>query len=203
VTGGGTGIGKAIATAFAQAGAKSVTILGRRLDRLHEAVTAISATAVPGSRVFFEQADLQDRKQVDIAVKTTTDRVGKIDILVSNAASMPGPGLLLGYDATALIRGFQINVLTTFNVMQSFVPVAGPEPIVINVSTCLAHMSPFPGTGGYSIVKAAALKMVDYFAAENPQLHVVNIHPGFIATEANDMHPGATDTGRYKHYRFR
>lgn len=198
VTGGGTGIGRAIAVAFAQAGAKSVSILGRRVDKLKEGAEAISKEATTKeTKVLYEKADLSDRSQVDAALKSITDQVGKIDILVSNAGFLPTPGKLLDYDPAFLMRGFELNVLTTLNILQAFVPLAGPEPVVINTSTAIAHFRPVTGAGGYGISKAANLKLVDYFAWENPQIHVVNLQPGFVPTDLNGHPDEATDVGKF------
>lgn len=197
VTGGGTGIGRAIAVAYAQAGAKSVSILGRRIDKLKEGAEVISKEATKETKVLCEKADLSDRSQVDAALKSITDQVGKIDILVSNAGFLPTPGMLLNYDPALLMQGFELNVLTTLNILQAFVPLAGPEPIVINVSTAIAHFRPVPGSGGYGVSKAANLKMVDYFAWENPQIHVVNLQPGYVPTDLNGHPAEATDVGKF------
>ncbi|KAK5557593.1 hypothetical protein LTR46_004621 [Exophiala xenobiotica] len=193
VTGGATGIGQSIAVAFAQAGAKSVSIIGRRLDKLKEAVDIISKEASKDTEVLYEQADLSDRAQVDAAIKSITDKSGKIDILVSNHGFLPPLGMLVGYDAGKFMQGFELNVLTTFNALQAFVPVAGPEPVVINISTAIAHFRPMLGAGGYGVSKAAALKMMDYFAWENPQIHVVNVQPGWVPTDINGHDTNAPD----------
>ena len=52
----------------------------------------------------------------------------------------------------------------------------------------MAHASPLPAIGisAYSASKAANLKMIDYFAAEKPHYHVVNVQPGIVATEMAD-----------------
>jgi NAD(P)-dependent dehydrogenase (short-subunit alcohol dehydrogenase family) len=174
VTGGGTGIGNAIGVAFAQADAKSVSIIGRRLDKLKSGAATISA-ASKETQVLYEVTDLLNLSQVDTALKGIVEKVGKIDILVSNAGYVPIPGHLVGYNAENLAHGFELNVLSAFNAFQSFIPLVGPDTVLLNTSTCLANMSPWPGVSGYAIMKAANMKMMDYFAAENPNLHVVNV----------------------------
>ncbi|KAJ9137055.1 Reductase [Pleurostoma richardsiae] len=185
VTGGGTGIGKAIALAFAEAGARSVTIIGRRLDRLQTAAAAISHAKGAGSgiEILYEVADLTKREQVHAALKKITDRIGKIDVLISNAGALPQPAPLRGYDAEKLMEGFGVNVLGSFNAIDAFIPLAGPEPVLVSVTAALVHTQPMPGMGAYTAAKTAQMKMVDYFAAENPQLHVVQMHPGMVLTE--------------------
>ena len=197
VTGGATGIGRSIALAFAQAGAKSVSIIGRRLDKLKEAADIISKEASKDTEVLYEQADLSDRGQVDAAMGSITAKSGKIDILVSNAGFLPTPGMLVGYDVGKLMQGFELNVLTTFNALQAFVPVAGPEPLVIHISTAIAHFRPISGVSGYGVSKAAALKIMDYFAWENPEIHVVNVQPGWVPTDLNGHEPRAPDVGTF------
>ncbi|KAH6867422.1 hypothetical protein B0T10DRAFT_419801 [Thelonectria olida] len=184
VTGGGTGIGKAIAVAFAQAGAKSVAIVGRRLDRLESAATEIAA-AGPSTRVIYKSADLSQGATIESAVKSIADQVGKIDIFVSNAGMLPELESVVGYDVRELARGLELNVVGAFNAIQAFLPLAAPGAKLFNVSSFIAHLPPMPGMFAYAATKAAIVKMFDYVAAENPDLHVVHIHPGVVETEIN------------------
>ncbi|RFU75827.1 oxidoreductase, short chain dehydrogenase reductase family [Trichoderma arundinaceum] len=183
ITGGGTGIGKAIAIAFAQAGANSVAILGRRLDRLKSSAIAISAATQSNTQIIYRRADLADRAQVEDALAGITSAVGEVDIFVNNAGSLPPLERVARYDAATFMRAFEMNVLTSLNAIQAFIPVAGLNPILLNVSTNLAHIQPMPGMPAYAASKTAQLKMVEHFAVENPELHVVSFQPGVIATE--------------------
>jgi NAD(P)-dependent dehydrogenase (short-subunit alcohol dehydrogenase family) len=183
ITGGGTGIGRAIGIAFAQAQAKSVSILGRRLDRLESSVIAISAAAQSNTQVLFRRADLADRAQVEDALASIASAVGKVDIFVNNAGSLPPLRPVAKYDAATFMRAFEMNTLTSLNAIQAFIPFAGTDPILLNISTNLCHISPMSGMAAYAASKTAQLKMVEHFATENQNLHVVSIQPGVIATE--------------------
>jgi 2,3-dihydroxy-2,3-dihydrophenylpropionate dehydrogenase len=78
ITGGGSGIGRAVAERFLAEGA-SVTVLGRKLDRLREVVES-----APG-RMHAVEADVRNSDQLHRAVAKTVDRFGKLDTLVANA----------------------------------------------------------------------------------------------------------------------
>ena len=81
VTGGGTGVGQAIAKSFAQAGAQ-VVITGRRQDKLEQTCAAIQA-AKP---VRYFVADVADRTQVASLIAWINEEFGALDIVVNNAA---------------------------------------------------------------------------------------------------------------------
>lgn len=187
VTGGGTGIGKAIAKAFAQAGASSVAILGRREDRLKEAVEEISSsTGVQGSKIFYEVADLTKRdmtvKAFDKIVEVQGGR--PIDICISNAGFTPKPLKAVECDEEDFMSLVDGNVRTTLNTAHAFVPRASKNAFFLNISTGLVHMLPKPGISAHAASKAASMKLVEYIQAENPDLHVVSIQPGSVPTEA-------------------
>ena len=79
VTGGGTGIGAAIATRLAEAGAR-VTVVGRRPELLQEVADGLStAQAVP--------FDVTDEEEIETGIATATEEFGPIDILVNNAGA--------------------------------------------------------------------------------------------------------------------
>ena len=82
VTGGGTGIGKAISLALVSEGA-AVVLTARNLSRLKEAAKDIRSR---GGKVRAIQADISDHEQVKCMVAQTMEDFGKIDILVNNAA---------------------------------------------------------------------------------------------------------------------
>lgn len=197
VLGGSAGIGNAISVAFAQAGPKSITIVGRRLEKLQEAAEKVTAAVSDSAtQVLVESANLQDRAQVDRAYQSVVDKVGKIDILVINAVLLPAPGGLTNYKPEELVRTIEGNLLIVMNAFQAFLPIAGPEPVVLHTSTCLANIAPTPGLAGYSISKATCLKAIDYFAMENPHVHVVSIQPGWVATASNGYQEEAPDKGK-------
>jgi NAD(P)-dependent dehydrogenase (short-subunit alcohol dehydrogenase family) len=205
ITGGGTGIGKAIGIAFAQAGAKSVAIIGRRQDRLEAAAQAIQ-DANPSTFVLFGTGDVTKFESIEASLSRVLDRAGKIDIFVANAGILPSDGQVSNYDETEFRRSFETNVIGAFNSVKAFLPCAASGAKLFNVGTCLGHLAPLPeipGVFSYAAAKAAALKIFDFFAAENPGIHVVSIQPGIIATEINPKITEGPDQGmshpRYVH----
>ncbi|MFJ1709596.1 SDR family NAD(P)-dependent oxidoreductase [Kitasatospora sp. NPDC088346] len=80
ITGGGTGIGRAVAERFLAEGA-AVTILGRRKEQLDE----VMAAAPDPSRIHAVTGDVRDSERLHAAVAETVDRFGKLDTLVANA----------------------------------------------------------------------------------------------------------------------
>ncbi|MCJ1314485.1 hypothetical protein MMC25_008167 [Agyrium rufum] len=188
VTGGGTGIGASIALSFAKAGAASVSILGRREDRLKKSTAAISDAAHSATKVLYEVADLTNGADVRRAIDSIASRVGdKISIFVANAGSIPTMGPLATDDVDAFMRGFDMNVRTILNSLQAFIPNAVAEdPVLINISTGMVHIDAIAGMASYSSSKAAGTKLVEYFAKENPSWRVYNVQPGVVKTEMND-----------------
>ncbi|KAF5679852.1 reductase, partial [Fusarium denticulatum] len=187
ITGGGTGIGQATGITFAQAGAKSIAIIGRRLEHLETSVKAIQA-ANPLTQVLFETGDVTKLESISTAMKSIVDKLGKIDVFIANAGMLPKAGPVYGYDEAQLRQGLEINVIGVFNSLQAFIPLAAQVAKIIYVGSGIGHWAPMaevPGVFSYAAAKAAALKMVDYFAFENPHIHVVSIQPGIIATGIN------------------
>lgn len=197
ITGGGTGIGKAVGLAFAEAGAKSISILGRRLEVLKAAQADITA-ASPNTEVLSVVADLVDKDQTVAAFRSISEQVGKIDVLVSNVGVYQSPGLMSSYNAQGLMRSLELNVITTLHTCQAFLLVAGSDPTLLHTTSDMACMPAKPGwhgSGSYSVAKAAALKLIEYIAAENPHVRVISVQPGFIPTDLNGNHEAAPDLG--------
>ena len=84
VTGGGTGIGRAIALAFAREGA-SVAVAGRRLEKLREVIREVEKS---GGKGLAMECDVTKAKEVERAVRGTTERFGRLNILVNNAGAL-------------------------------------------------------------------------------------------------------------------
>ncbi|WP_045115129.1 SDR family oxidoreductase [Plesiocystis pacifica] len=118
VTGGGTGLGKAMALRFGQLGAK-VAVLGRREQPLREVVDAIHSGAPEGTtRAAWTSADVRDRASVDAALTKLEDALGPITDVVNNAA-----GNFLCASEDLSVGGFdavvKIVLYGTFHVTQS------------------------------------------------------------------------------------
>ncbi|KAF0637721.1 hypothetical protein FPSE5266_07380 [Fusarium pseudograminearum] len=185
ITGGGTGIGKSMAIAFAQAGASTVAILGRRLDKLEAAANDIAQASGDKTKVIFETADISKRASVDTAVKNLVNKAdgANVDVLICNAGYCPATGTLLGFDADDFRQGLDLNIMGAFNTLQAFTPALATNAYVFNTSSGAALVKPIPTIWAYATAKLAAIKIFEYLQMENPELHVVQIQPGVISTE--------------------
>ncbi|KAM0426283.1 hypothetical protein ACHAPT_008323 [Fusarium lateritium] len=197
ITGGGTGIGKAAAIAFAQANAKSVSIIGRRLDRLESAGQAITE-ANSSTQVILQTGDVTDLASIKAALGAILAKIGaKIDIFLDNAGMLPTEASVIGYPESELRRNFEINFLGPFNALQAFTPLAAPGAKLLHTGSSIGHWAPLPevpGVWNYAAIKGAAQKMLEYYASENPDIHVASFHPGIVGTEINPRIPVGPDT---------
>ena len=197
VTGGGTGIGFAIARAFARAGAK-VAIAGRTRDRLVHAAALIEEM---GGEVLVVLADVAVAADCARIVTAAVERFGAADILVNNAAHfalLP----LIEADAEATARFLGANVAGPLQCARAFaadVIARGRKGAIVNVSS-IAGARPAPGCGLYSASKAALDMLTKSMALEwGPLgLRVNAVAPGHVATEGvlEDFQAGRLDEAK-------
>jgi NAD(P)-dependent dehydrogenase (short-subunit alcohol dehydrogenase family) len=163
ITGGGTGIGRAIAKRFHDEGA-FVTIAGRREEKLIESSQAISPQ---GERVLTVRADVTVEEDIQNLLAVAAQRTGAIDILVNNAGAMQFAPL----DAAPTLQWdlmIKTNAWAAWRLMVHVVPYmkkAGGGSIV-NISS-LAGIKAFPGAGLYCASKAALQVLSQVAAMEN------------------------------------
>ncbi|KAJ5899666.1 hypothetical protein N7495_004410 [Penicillium taxi] len=183
VTGGGEGIGASIARSFAKAGAYSIVLIGRRSQLLEENKTQILAISSK-IKVLTLVADISSEDDVSRAFKTIKTTVGSPDVLVSNAAYFAGASPMLEESMEQFVSAVDINIKGSFFVLRAFMSVASSSPTIINITSAIAHMPSafFPGFSAYASTKIASLRIFDYAQSENPDLHVVHIHPGQVMT---------------------
>ena len=180
VTGGGTGIGKAIAAAFAAENAQ-VVIIGRRPDKLEATAQAL------GTNVSWQPADVSQRSQVTTAVKAVVERYGKIDVLVNNAGFLRGITTQMPLDQAEQVWDDEIgtNLKGAFLMSLAVAPhLPRPGGRILNMSSIAAFTGASrPGAIGAAAAKSGLLGMTYALARElSPQGITVNaVAPGFIA----------------------
>ena len=150
VTGGGTGIGYAIAGEFIRAG-DQVTITGRREHVLKEAVASLAGLGASAGYACFDAAD---PAAVSAAL---TQLPGRVDVLVNNAGgntefdrTRPADGDLAGL-AADWQANLDANVLSAVLVTAALTPRFGPDARIISFSSIAARR----GAGSYGAAKAA------------------------------------------------
>jgi NAD(P)-dependent dehydrogenase (short-subunit alcohol dehydrogenase family) len=189
ITGGAAGIGKAIAVAFAHAGASTVVILARGLERLETAAAEIAEAGGDNNvNVLLETADVRNRDSLDAAVGRLVKKVGgaKIDILVHSAGVSQDVGAVKGYAESQYRYGLDSNVVGAFNAVQAFAPALSNTAHLYNISSGMAHIGPvWTDHWSYATGKAAVVKMFDYLQAQEPEWHIVQIQPGVVSTDIN------------------
>jgi NAD(P)-dependent dehydrogenase (short-subunit alcohol dehydrogenase family) len=193
VTGGGRGIGRAIASALAQSGA-TVTVLGRDRATLEQAVAA-------GAAHFAAVADVADQSAVNAAIAQAAARQ-PIDILIANAGIAESAPFAKS-DAALFHRMMDVNFMGVVHAVQAALPSMKGRPygrIVAVAST--AGLKGYAYVSAYSAAKHAVVGLVRSLALELASSNVtVNaVCPGFTET---DLVAGSIDniiskTGRTK-----
>jgi len=195
VTGGGSGIGYAIARAFAKEGAR-VAIAGRTLDTLARAAAAIEAES--GSPVLAVQADVAEPQNCERLIAAAVEAFGGADILVNNAALF-AVRPLIDADAAEAQRSFAVNAIGPLNAARAFARSAidhGRGGAIVNVSS-IAAGRPAQGLGLYSASKAALDSLTRTMAVEwaHHGLRVNAVAPGHVLTDGviEDFRAGRLD----------
>ena len=195
VTGGATGIGYAIARAFAREGAR-VAIAGRTKETLTHSARTIEEEC--GQPVLPVPADVAEAPDCERMITTTIDRFGAVDILVNNAALFAVLPLIEA-DAADAARFFAINAIGPLNAARAFarwVIGHGRSGAIVNVSS-IAAGRPAPGLALYAASKAALVSLTRSMAVEwaGQGLRVNAVAPGHVATEGvlMDLQTGRLD----------
>jgi meso-butanediol dehydrogenase/(S,S)-butanediol dehydrogenase/diacetyl reductase len=149
ITGGGTGIGAAIAKRFVEEGAK-VCITGRRMEMLDRV-----ARSLPAERVATCSGDVSMYEDVFEMVTATLELEGRIDVLVNNAGIDPG-GTVTDLDEALWRTVLEVNVTGPFLTMKATIPhmMDGGGGSIINISS-LGGLRCLPGMVAYGTSKAA------------------------------------------------
>ena len=181
VTGGGKGIGAAVARSLAVAGA-SVLVAARTLSDVEAVAADLRAE---GHTVFAQACDVTDPKQIAALAGAASERLGQVDILVNNAGiahSAPLKAITL----EVWNRIFAVNVTGTFLCTQAFLPgmVERGWGRVVNVAS-IAGRAGAPYIAAYSASKHAVLGFTRSVAAEVAASGVtVNaVCPGYVDTD--------------------
>ena len=176
VTGGGRGIGRAIAAALAQAGA-TVTVLGRNRTTLDQAVAA-------GDAHFVAVADVADQAAVNAAIAEAAGRQ-PIDILIANAGIAESAPFGRS-DAALFRRMMDVDFMGVVHCVQAVLPAMRDRRygrIVAVAST--AGLRGYAYASAYSAAKHAVVGLVRSLALElaSTQLTVNAVCPGFTDTD--------------------
>ncbi|MCC6267276.1 MAG: glucose 1-dehydrogenase [Dehalococcoidia bacterium] len=183
VTGGSRGIGRSIAVALAEAGA-DVCVAARKVEALEESVAAIRATGRKGIAV---PTNVRDMDALQNLVNETKAQLGRIDILVNNAATNPVFGPIANIDERAWDTTMNTNVKSAFflsKMVREAIKEHGGGGTIINVSSTGGFRAG-GGLGTYSVSKAAIIMLTQVCAKEwgVDGIRVNCIAPGLIKTE--------------------
>lgn len=185
VTGGGRGIGRAVAQVLAQAGA-SVAVLARSAHELQQTVDLI---AQAGGRAKAFVADVSDSEAVCRAFREVEQSLGPIDVLVNNAAVLRPFGPLWENDADEWWRGMEVNVRGPMLCARAVLPqmIARRRGRIINISSGAGAMAA-PYYSSYIVSKTALIRMTECLALETAAhgLAIFAISPGTVRTAMSE-----------------
>ena len=189
ITGGGRGIGQAIAFAFAKAGAK-VVITSRKAQDLEATADEIKAF---GGEAFPLPAHLGKTDEIKKMINTVMEKFGRIDILVNNAGASPAMGSVLESDERLWDTIMNLNLKGAYFVSQAVANIMVKQGggKIINIAS-VDGFNPEPGVSIYSISKAGMRMLTKAFANElnSFNIQVNTIAPGPINTKMMNSHWG-------------
>jgi short-subunit dehydrogenase len=195
ITGASSGIGRATAIAFGQAGIP-VVLVGRSKDRLEQAAADVRATGVDASIFSIDLSQLDQVKPQIAAIAAQFP----IDILV-NCAGLGYTGNLLETSLEDWQTVMNLNVTSVLQCIQAVIPGMRDRQrgTIINVSSIAGYQA-FPGWGAYNVSKAGLISLSKTLAAEERSngIRVVTVCPGAVNTPIWDTDTVQADFDRSK-----
>jgi NAD(P)-dependent dehydrogenase (short-subunit alcohol dehydrogenase family) len=184
ITGSSRGIGRAIAERMAEHGAK-VVVSSRKAAACEEVAGAINAKHGAGAATVIP-ANISSKDDLQNLVNVANEQLGKIDVLVCNAASNPYYGPMANITDEQLRKVLDNNIVSNHWLISFVVPqmIARKDGVVIIVSS-VGGLRGTPVLGAYAISKAADFQLARNLAIEyGPHNVRVNcIAPGLIKTD--------------------
>jgi 3-oxoacyl-[acyl-carrier protein] reductase len=181
VTGATRGIGRAIAEAYAAAGA-AVCVLARKPEELEETAAALAAL---GNPVLTVEGSAGDPEAIATAVDRCVSELGRLDVLVNNAATNPTFGPMIETEPRAVRKVLEVNVEGPLLLAQAAwrAWMAEHGGSIVNVVST-GGIRPAPFIGVYNASKAALLHMTKQLALElAPKVRVNALAPGLVRTQ--------------------
>ncbi len=184
ITGSSKGIGKAIAYQCAEHGAK-VIISSRKLDICEQTAEEIN-TKLGTEIAYAIPANISDDNQIESLVNETRKKIGKIDVLICNAATNPFMGSMLDMPIEKFDKVMHNNIRSNQILCNLVLPeMISKEDGSIIIISSIAAIKGSPILGAYNISKAADVMIVKNIAAEfgHKNIRANSIAPGLIKTD--------------------
>jgi NAD(P)-dependent dehydrogenase (short-subunit alcohol dehydrogenase family) len=180
ITGGDSGIGRAVAIAFAREGA---AVLCSYLNEDDDAAETKRLVEEAGRRCITVAGDIGDRAHCEALVSRCADDLGGIDVLVNNAAYQMSHESFLEIPPDELDFVFRTNILAMFHLCQLAVPKMEPGSTIIN-TTSIQAAQPSPELLHYAATKGAISTFTKGLAQEVAEqgIRVNGVAPGPIWT---------------------
>ncbi|MFD5797556.1 SDR family NAD(P)-dependent oxidoreductase [Streptomyces diastatochromogenes] len=196
VTGAGSGIGRAVALAFAAEGAQ-VVVAGRRPEPLDETVRLIEER---GGKALAVTADVSRADDAEALVRAAVEHFGSLDVAVNNAGVFRGGRPLADLPEEDWHTQLAVNVTGVHLALQAQIRRMRTQPsggAIVNVSSTFGLHATSPGAAAYSATKAAVTALsrgaaLDHIG-DGVRINVVS--PGATATSMS-LRPGETEAGR-------
>lgn len=189
ITGGASGIGRALAERFAAEGAKLV--LGDVEAPVLEATRA--ALEAEGAEVLALETDVSSPEAVEALADAAWSRFGGVHLLCANAGVMQEVGPVWERPIQDFAWVFGVNVWGPLHCVHSFVPrmLADGEPGHVVITGSMSGLTVVPGNGAYQMSKHAAVALAETLHHElgDTPIGVSVLCPGFVKT-------GITSSGR-------
>ncbi|MCA9562027.1 MAG: SDR family NAD(P)-dependent oxidoreductase [Myxococcales bacterium] len=184
ITGGGSGLGRAMAFEFASKGFK-IAVSGRRADRLDEVVEALAAKGTEGLAI---PCDVTDESDIEAALEKIVADFGHVDVVVANAGFAVG-GSVESLSAADWRRQMEVNVVGLTSTIRLSLPYLRETGGRLGLIGSVAGMIAAPGTAAYTASKYAVRAIGQVLSMELYATGVscTTIHPGFVESEIGQV----------------
>jgi meso-butanediol dehydrogenase/(S,S)-butanediol dehydrogenase/diacetyl reductase len=184
VTGGGSGIGAAVARRFVQEGGR-VVLAGRTESKL------IATAEALGGNACWKVTDVTVQSDVEALIEFTIGKLGQLDILVNNAGYGERLARVTQIDADYWHKVFDTNLHSIFYACRAAIPhLVRSKGVIVNISSLSGVRGDY-GSNAYNAAKAGVINLTKALALEHSAdgIRANCVSPGFIITPMQDNTP--------------